>query len=194
MAGRRFLVLFSAVCLFAGPPATKAAEKSPSGERATGNGASPKEVRLRVTDWEGVQELVGKRRGKVVLVNIWTTTCPICTEEFPHFVELAKELSDGAACITVNCDYDGIAGKPPKYYRPQVEKFLAKHPGPCQHMMLNVSLLDFLEKVELSSTPAVYVYGPEGKLAKRFDADDGKEFSLADVEKLARRLMGRRGK
>lgn len=152
-------------------------------------------VPLRVTDWEGVQKLISRHKGKVVVVDIWTTTCPACLKEFPRFAAWRKTFGpENVALISVNCDYDGIKTKPPAYYRPRVLEFLSKHPTGIENVLLNTPLIDFLEEIQLASTPALLVYGPDGRLVKRFDNDDAvkieDEFQMEDVEQLLAEQLG----
>jgi thiol-disulfide isomerase/thioredoxin len=47
-------------------------------------------------------------RGKVVILNFWTTWCVPCRVEIPHFVELQKQYGDkGLAIIGVSLDEHG---------------------------------------------------------------------------------------
>ena len=143
---------------------------------------------LPAASWDDVQKRVAAHRGKVVLVDIWTTTCGTCREELPKLMTLVDSLpADRVVCIAVACDYDGIPEKPPEFYRPKVAAFLAEHKSQrTEHILLNIPFIDFLEQRELKSTPAVYLYGPDGKLVKRFDNDDAKrvedEFTHAQVK------------
>lgn len=153
-------------------------------------------VTLKIKNWKEVQKLIATHKGKVVVVDIWTTTCLTCVEEFPKFVALQKKYGkDKVVLISLNCDYDGIESKPPKYYREKVLKFLKKNNASFGNVMLNVPFIDFLDKIELSSTPAILVYGPDAKLAKRFDSDEAKsekdEYSMKDVQALIERLLKR---
>src|SRR4051794_40155335 len=36
---------------------------------------------------KGIQSLIAKNKGKVVLLNFWATWCPPCAEEFPALVK-----------------------------------------------------------------------------------------------------------
>lgn len=145
-------------------------------------------VSLPAASWDDVQKRVAAHRGKVVLVDVWTTTCGTCREELPKLMTLVDSLpADRVVCIAVACDYDGIPEKPPEFYRPKVAAFLAEHKSQrTEHILLSIPFIDFLEQRELKSTPAVYLYGPDGKLVKRFDNDDAKrvedEFTLAQVK------------
>ena len=151
-------------------------------------------VTLTIKNWEQVQKLVATHKGKVVVVDIWTTTCLGCLVEFPKFAALQKQYGkDKVVCISVNCDYDGIESKPPKYYREDVLKFLRKKHATFENVMLDLSFIAFLDKVKLESTPAILVYGPATKLVKRFDNDDAKsekdDYLMEDVEALIERLL-----
>lgn len=154
-------------------------------------GDDAQEVRLRVASWDDVQTTVKQHRGKIVVIDVWMTTCVTCLEEFPHFLEWQTKYGpDKVTLISVNCDYDGIATKPPKYYRPNVSKFLRKQHAKIDNVMLSDPFLDFLNRIDLSSTPAIFVYDQHGKLVKRFDNDGSaaEEFAHADVAKLLDRL------
>ena len=153
-------------------------------------------VELSIASWEDVQARVRRHTGRVVAVNIWTTTCPACVEEFPGYVELQEKYGDKLVCIAVNCDYDGIKSKPPEYYRDRVEASLREHKaGGLENVLLNVPLIDFLDQIDLSSSPAIYVYNPRGELAKRFDNDNiqslEEEFTLDQVDALISKLVAR---
>jgi thiol-disulfide isomerase/thioredoxin len=157
---------------------------------------APPQVSLQSLDWAGVEKLIARQRGKVVLVNIWTTTCSTCTQEFPRLVALQERFGkQGLVCLAVNCDYDGIQTKPPEFYRPLVLKFLGQHPPPTgfDNVLLSVPFIEILEKLNLSSTPAVIVYGRNGELVKRFDNDQAtrseEEFTHQDVALLVEKLL-----
>jgi thiol-disulfide isomerase/thioredoxin len=151
--------------------------------------------RVRILNWAQTEEFLRKEHaGKVVLVDLWTRTCPACVEGFPDFVRLQERFGrDKFACVSVNCDYDGIEGKPPQYYQAGVEKFLREHDASFDHVLLNVSLLDLLDEVKLNSTPAMFVYDPTGKLVRRFDNDkagtDAEEFDIEDVAAVVKTLL-----
>lgn len=176
---RAFLI----AAFFAVPTVVRSADKESSAKD---------NVRLSVTDWKGVQKLVGQNKGKVVVIDIWTTTCPGCLTKFPKFVALGKAHPKAVALISVNCDYDGVKDKPPKHYRPDVMKFLKKQNATFTNVMLDISFIDFLEKVKLESTPAVFVYDKTGKLAKRFDNDNATkvadEYTMKQVAALVKKL------
>lgn len=149
---------------------------------------------IQVLDWKQTQDLIARHKGEVVLVDIWTSTCPACIEKFPEFVSLQqKHRAAGLACISVNCDYDGVPDKPPEHYRPNVEKFLQEQQAEFDNVLLSVPFVDFLELIDLASTPAYLLYDAEGKLVRRFDNDEAlkeeDEFTMAQIAAAVEKLL-----
>lgn len=150
---------------------------------------------IRTLDWEETGELIQSEfGGRVVVVNLWTTTCPVCLEDFPEFAGLQDRFdSDEFACLALNCDYDGVAGKPPEYYRPRVMEFLKQQRSGIEHVMLSDPLLDFMEEVMLNSTPALFVFDGDGNLVQRFDNDQAdsadEAFTIEQIEEEVRALL-----
>lgn len=149
---------------------------------------------LQVRDWKQTQELIAAHEGKVVLVDIWTTTCPACVEKFPDFVKLHQQFgTERLACISVNCDFDGVPGKPPQHYQPKVQKFLQEQQAEFDHVLLSVPFVDFLDEIELASTPAFLLFDANGKLVRRFDndaaGDESDEFTMMQVAQAVEDLL-----
>jgi thiol-disulfide isomerase/thioredoxin len=62
---------------------------------------------LSLEDIEGEVHDLSELKGKVVLVNFWTTWCPPCLEEMPSLVRLNKEMEAFEFVIlTVNVQED----------------------------------------------------------------------------------------
>jgi len=71
-----------------------------------------------VTDLEGRTVRLSALRGKVVVLNLWTTWCPPCVEEMPSIERLWSTLhGDDFALLAVSQDEEG---------RHSVEPFLAR--------------------------------------------------------------------
>lgn len=211
-AGRSFVaaflvasVLYSAV-LQAGPQtatkdatktATKDATKKTKSKDTTKDKdkAPTKEVKLDEGSLDDLKKFIAKQKGKVVVVDLWSTSCIPCMKEFPHLVELSKKYPKRVVCVSFSCDYYGVKSKPPSYYRKNVEKFLKKKKATFKNFLSTTASDDLFDKIKLASIPAVMVFGPDGKLAKRFDnddlADDAEPFTYKKavnplVEKLAK--------
>ncbi|HAS89378.1 MAG TPA: TlpA family protein disulfide reductase [Desulfovibrio sp.] len=56
---------------------------------------------------QGIQDVIAKNKGKVVLVNFWATWCPPCRAEIPELIKLRKKFSDDdLVIIGVSVDQD----------------------------------------------------------------------------------------
>jgi thiol-disulfide isomerase/thioredoxin len=129
-------------------------------------------VEVEIADWAGVEKWIASKKGKVVVVDMWSLSCEPCRREFPNLVKLHNEKGDRVACMSVSTDYAGIKSKPPAFYQPKVLEFLTSQKATCKNILCSVESDELFEKLELASIPAVYVYGKEGKLAKRFAGEE----------------------
>ena len=162
----------------------------------TAEGPKGAAVSLKIMNWEQAQEIVKKNKGKIVVMDVWSTSCDPCMKEFPNLVKLHQKYGKDVACVSVSTDYTGSKNKPPEFYRERVLKFLEEQKADFDNVLLNVPSDELFENIELSSIPAVYVYGRDGKLVKRFDSEsaenlktDEEAFTYADVNKVVFGLL-----
>jgi len=143
---------------------------------ATVESAEPDKANVKVTvaTWEQTQQHLAKYRGKVVVLDLWSTSCIPCMREFPNLVELQKKYGDKIVCVSFNCDYIGIKSKPPESYRERAEKFLTKREAKMLNILSSTPSDELFEKIDLASIPAVCVYDQNGNMVNRFDNDEGK--------------------
>jgi len=95
-------------------------------------------------------------------------------------------------CISFNIDFDGSTAHPPESYRADVEKFLNEQKADFLHVINNEPSEDFLNRIRLPGPPAVFVYGPTGELARRFDNSASKDAAFTyekDVIPLVESLL-----
>ena len=157
--------------------------------------AESDDVAIQIRSWEDTQKLVASHQGKVVVLDLWSTSCEPCMREFPNLVALHNQFGrDQLVCISVSCDYQGFEGEPPESFRGGVLEFLKKQKASFENILLNIDSEALFEKIELASIPAVYVYGPDGKLSKRFDNESGgEEFTYQkDIYPLIEKLLAER--
>jgi thiol-disulfide isomerase/thioredoxin len=150
-------------------------------------------VSLQIANWDQTQKLVAKNKGKIVVLDAWSTSCEPCKREFPNLVKLHKKFPKDVACMSLSCDYVGIKNKPPEFYRERVLKFLESQEATFTNIMANTPADDLFAEMDLAAIPAVYVYGRDGKLVKRFDndsiANEDDAFTYEDVNKLVGELL-----
>src|SRR5438445_1521345 len=59
-------------------------------------------------DQQGYQDILGKYRGKPLLVNFWATWCEPCREEYPMINDLARQYApQGLIVVGISLDDDG---------------------------------------------------------------------------------------
>lgn len=154
------------------------------------------DVDLKELNWEQTLDLVKAHKGKIVVMDVWSTSCDPCVKEFPNLVKIHKAHLEEVACISLSADFVGAKNKPPKFYRERVLKFLKEQNATFDNVLANVPADELFEKMELSSIPAVYIFGRDGKLVKRFDNEssenvgaEGEAFTYADVNKVLADLL-----
>lgn len=129
-------------------------------------------VSLVIKSWEDTQQFIAAQDADLVVVDFWSTSCVPCIREFPHLVELYRKFRDrGVQCVSVCCDYEGIADTPPEKLVGPALAFLRKHNATFPNILLSTPSDEFYDAFDLGSIPAVAVYARGGKLLKRFDND-----------------------
>ena len=184
----RFFLLSALICVFA---VSVSAKNAVAGEAAD----VPTKVKLKDADWAAVKKFVAQQKDRVVVVDLWSTSCAPCMKEFPHLVKLQKAYGKKIVCVSFNLDYAGIKTKPPAYYRPRVEKFLKTQKATVHNYLATVDAFDVFEELDVFSIPVVLVYGKDGKLVRKFDESllkDGKEEAFTykdDINPLIEKLL-----
>jgi thiol-disulfide isomerase/thioredoxin len=131
------------------------------------------------------------------VLDAWSTSCVPCIKEFPNLVNLHKKhAAKGLVCMSMSCDYAGISKKPPEFYKERVLKFLEKQEATFQNILSNVPSDELFDEMKLSSIPAVYVFGRDGKLVKRFDNENAKteedNFTYEQVTQMVEELLSKK--
>jgi len=97
-------------------------------------------------------------KGKVVVVDFWATWCVACREAFPILSGLKDKYGDRLVIAGISTDQNGGAAKVGKFAKKSNLNYL---------VLLDPS--DTQSKVfGYSSIPALYVFGPDGKLLANY--------------------------
>lgn len=179
------------------PPAnsgTPAVAASDASGAATDDMAPPADgaVKLSIVTFDEIQQRIAAQRGKVVVMDAWSTSCPPCMKEFHHLVELHKKHSpEQLACISLSFDYEGL--DTPEEVQGPVLKFLQGQGATFENLMSSEESDVLYRKFKLAAVPAVFVYDRAGNLRKRFDNEQAKTkedaFTYAQVEQLVSELL-----
>jgi thiol-disulfide isomerase/thioredoxin len=155
--------------------------------------AGPPPVAVRLVDHDGLLREIGRHRGKVVVLDCWSTSCPPCVKEFPGLVALAAKHGETVACLSLAVEYDGLGE--PEDFLPPVQAFLEKVGAGKVVNLLSTEEADGLcQKLDFVSVPAVFIWNPAGELAIRYDDDMaardlGRGFTYGDVEQAVAGLL-----
>jgi thiol-disulfide isomerase/thioredoxin len=152
-------------------PASPVVDTRPSEESSTPAPTIP-DIPLQFASWEETQKLIAAHHGKVVVLDVWSTWCSPCLKEFPNLVKLHQQRADQVVCVSLNCNYVGLADEPPQQAQPDIEAFLRKQTATFENIICTDPDEQLLMKLNAASIPIVRVYDKQGKLSKQFVNDD----------------------
>ena len=189
--GRSGAALCVSLCLLVGCAADStsapASETSAAPPPAVAS-PPPPAVKGALVNQTELLERIAAHRGKLVVLDCWSTSCPPCVKEFPGLVSLAHDYGDQVACLSLSFDYEGFGT--PEDVMPPVREFLGQvGAGGIENYLGREDSDTLYEKLDLTSVPAVYVFGHNGELLRRFDDDYAsrelsRPFTYADVRQL----------
>ena len=170
---RRHLLTATALLVAIGcRPTTSVVVTRPLEEKSAQASATP-DIPLHFASWEETEKIIAAHRGKVVVLDVWSTWCGPCLEQFPSLVKLHQQHSSQVVCISLNCNYIGAADEPPERAKPDIDLFLRKQGATFENIICTDPDEKLFLKFNAASIPIVRVYDKQGKLSKQFVNDDG---------------------
>jgi thiol-disulfide isomerase/thioredoxin len=159
----------------------------PGNAARSDDGDSSGKVKLERLNWSDFQSrLRENQKIKYTLVDVWSTTCGPCKENFPHVLEMHKKFaSKGLQVVSLSLDdpEDSSAVK-------EAKKFLESKKSTIINILLDEASGGGFEKLNINTIPAVFLYGPDGKEVQRFTMDDTRnQFTYEQVEKAVSALL-----
>jgi cytochrome c biogenesis protein CcmG/thiol:disulfide interchange protein DsbE len=121
--------------------------------------AQPQPLVLQVQNLDGKMQWLTDFKGKVVLLNFWSTTCPPCRVETPWFVEFQKRWEkDGFTVVGVSMD------DTPHAIRKFNAQFSVNYP-----MLAGRDVEDNIQKAAggIWGLPTSFLIGRDGKVLKK---------------------------
>ena len=116
---------------------------------------------LKPVEAATLKAVLKKKRGKVVMINLWATWCVPCREEFPDLIKLyGKYRARGLELILISVDDPQQRG--------QVEAFLKENgvtfPTYISAEQRYEALIDFLDPEWIGGFPTTFVIDRKGRL------------------------------
>jgi len=136
------------------------------------------EVELAIVSFDELKAFIGEQKGKVVIVDYWSTQCPPCIQEFPHLIELSRKYpASQLVCVSASLDYEGLPSTPVEASRDSALEFLKEKQATIHNVIFREdSQTIFDEKLKIGSIPAVEVYDVDGAIRQRFDDSQPEPF------------------
>jgi peroxiredoxin len=156
-------------------------------------GANRSAPKFTLTDSKGQQVSLDQYKGKVVILNFWTTNCGPCMAEMPELAELAKILKDrpDTALVTVSVDEDpkDAVAKVKSEIRKNSEWISAKGDDELPFSVLFDPDSKVVKgKFGTSLFPETWIIDKNGVIRARFDGP--KQWSSASVVELIDDIRG----
>lgn len=161
-----------------------AIETSATTVAASDTHSADKEVALQLKNFDELQQLIAAKKGKIVVVDVWSTYCEPCMKEFPGLVDLHKKHGpEKVACISVCANFAGL-GKPEDEIAEPLQ-FLKDQGATFDNVLSTDPDTKLYERLKIASVPTIFVYDRDGKLVKTFDGEP----KYADVADLVATLV-----
>jgi thiol-disulfide isomerase/thioredoxin len=146
--------------------------------------AAPPAVRLDAVRYDDLAAEIRGLKGQVVLVDVWGTFCPPCTEKFPGVVSLHERYAmKGLAVVSVSVDQPQDPAS-----KAAALAFLTKHRATFRNVILSDEADLWQEKWKTVGPPLLFLFDRDGKLAGRWLG----KFELAEVERKVAEVVGER--
>jgi thiol-disulfide isomerase/thioredoxin len=123
---------------------------------------------------EGIQSLVAKNKGKVVLLHFWATWCPPCADEFPALVKVYTAYKTrGLEVIAVSLNDVSEMQDVMRFVHEQKPSFPLYIAG-----TVNETFYRSIDKRWSSGVPLTMIYDKTGKL--RYFHDGARTYAQFD--------------
>ena len=172
------------------PDAPKDAKPAAAQADAAAPAPSP-DVRLVAIAFDDLKgRIVADKASRLTMVDVWSSTCAPCKENFPHVVAMhAKYGGKGLAVVSLSMD----PPDDPKAVA-AAEAFLREQKATFTNLRMSEAPEVVHDKLDFSVLPAVFLFTPDGEVLKKFTWDDpNHQFTYEEVEKAVEARLGDKG-
>jgi len=129
---------------------------------------------FKLFDMDGDEKKLSDFKGKVRILDFWTTWCPPCKAEIPHFIELYDEYKkEGLEIIGVVLDRDA---------EESIGYFIEQYGVNYTILLGNRQVTDLYGGIV--SIPTTFVIDRDGNIRKRYIGYRDKNVFEKDIEEL----------
>lgn len=134
-------------------------EVTDSGLQTRNRGEIPYQV--KPLDNTGLKQMIARRNGKWLLLNVWATWCQPCREEFPDLVKLADKYRGNVEVVGFSVNY-------PDEVESKIIPFLDNNPVNftiyVQNFKHGGEIIQSLNRSWNGAIPATFIFDPTGIL------------------------------
>lgn len=113
--------------------------------------------------WTDIESLIKENRGKIIVVDIWSTYCAPCMKEFPRLLALQKQHGDKLLCVSFNINYAGLPNQTVETDLPYIHKFLAKQEFQVTNIVSTETDEQVYAQLGIYAIPAIVVFDKTGQ-------------------------------
>ncbi|MEI8383421.1 MAG: TlpA disulfide reductase family protein [Planctomycetota bacterium] len=146
-----------------------------------GTAQAAKPISVRVVNKAGYDKIINANKESVIVVDCWATWCVPCRKGFPETVKMAKAYADKGVVVVSLCFDDPFKGQVPD----KVKEFLVKQDAQFENLVSSLDISqDGADAFEIpnGALPHFKIYGKDGKLFKKFESGENKEFTHEEIE------------
>jgi len=118
------------------------------------------EYEVESLDESGLKQLIARRNGKLLFLNLWATWCASCREEFPDLIKLVEQYSNS------DVEFVGLSVDYPDEIEAKIIPFLKMNPVNfkiyVQDFKDEEDLIQFLNKDWSGAIPATFIFDSDG--------------------------------
>ena len=176
-------------------PGTSSTEPAIANTAEDAGDSSARTIEQTIATFDELQTSIAESKGRIVVVDYWSTQCLPCMTEFPGLVAIHNEFPhDQVRCISASLDYEGLPDFSIEDARKASLEFLEQQQATLDNFILSEDSLTVMDdKLKIASIPAVFVFDVDGKLARLFDESSGEPFTYEkDITPFVKELVSQR--
>jgi len=125
-------------------------------------------------DVNGIERKLSDFKNKVVIIDFWTTWCPPCREEIPHFISLYSQYkTQGLEIIGIALDFNG---------EKVVPEFTSNNNINYTIVLGNEEVSDLYGGI--AAIPTTFIVDKDGNIRKRYVGYNSREVFEKDIKEL----------
>ena len=147
-------------------PPSQSEQQAPTNadsSQVTAETQAPPQPLTTQANWDEIQTIVTQSKGKVVVVDIWSTYCAPCMQEFPHLLALQKEHPQNVICLSFNINFSGLPNQTAETDLPLIHQFLERQTSQVINFVSTQTDEEIYAQLEIVAIPAIVVFNQRGE-------------------------------